>query len=144
MPLTSMVMDTPLVRHVSKEQLEMVISREKSRARMIKRLLFIRALYEGHNLSEACSIVGITKSCGYLWLNRWNMQGPTAFIPGSKAGRPRKVKATPGQLVEMMERSRSLKAAKNAIKERFGVEYSYRQIIRISKQIEQENLDRVE
>ncbi|EQB68070.1 MAG: hypothetical protein AMDU5_GPLC00017G0033 [Thermoplasmatales archaeon Gpl] len=54
------------------------------------------------------------------------------------------VKATSRQLVEMMERSRSLKAAKNAIKERFGVEYSYRQIIRISKQIEQENLDRVE
>jgi transposase len=139
-----MVIGTPLVRHLSKEQLEMVISREKSRARMIKRLLFIRALYDGHDLSEACALVGITKSCGYLWLNRWNLQGPTAFIPGSKPGRPRKVNATSGQLVEMVKKSRSLEAARKAISERFGVEYSYRQIIRISKQIEQENLDRME
>ena len=139
-----MVIGTPLVRHLSKEQLEMVISREKSRARMIKRLLFIRALYDGHDLSEACALVGITKSCGYLWLNRWNLQGPTVFIPGSKAGRPRKVNATSSQLVEMVKKSRSLEAARNAIRERFGVEYSYRQIIRISKQIEQENLDRME
>ena len=134
----------PLIRHISKEQLEMVISREKSRARMIKRLLFIRALYDGHDISEACTLVGITKSCGYLWLNRWNLQGPTAFIPGSRPGRPRKVKATSRQLVDMVEKSRSLEAARKAIRERFGVEYSYRQIIRISKQIEQENLDRME
>lgn len=43
-----MVNSMQLVRHLSKEQLEMVISREKSRARMIKRLLFVKALYDGH------------------------------------------------------------------------------------------------
>lgn len=139
-----MVNSVQLVRHLSKEQLEMVISREKSRARMIKRLLFIKALYDGHKFSDACALVGITKSCGYLWLNRWNLQGPTVFIPGSRAGRPRKVKATSRQLLEIIHKNRSLEAARNAISERFGVEYSYRQIIRISKQIEQENLDRME
>ncbi len=134
----------PLVRHLSKEQLENIISREKSRARMIKRLMFIRALYEGHTLSEACAVVGITRSCGYLWLNRWNMQGPTAFIPGPRPGRPRKAKVTSGQLLKMMDGSRSLEAIRNAIRERFGVEYSYRQIIRISKEIEREKIDRME
>ncbi|MEM0157639.1 MAG: helix-turn-helix domain-containing protein [Thermoplasmataceae archaeon] len=134
----------PLVRHLSKEQLENIISREKSRARMIKRLMFIRALYEGRTLSEACVMVGITRSCGYLWLNRWNLQGPTAFIPGSRPGRPRKAKVTSGQLLQLMGGSRSLEAVRNAIRERFGVEYSYRQIIRISKEIEREKIDRME
>ncbi|MCL4341787.1 MAG: helix-turn-helix domain-containing protein [Candidatus Thermoplasmatota archaeon] len=134
----------PLVRHISKEQLEMVISREKYRARMIKRLLFIKLLYDGHSLGDACEIMGITKSCGYMWLNRWNLQGPTAFVPVTRPGRPRKVSATSRQIVDLLGRNHSLEAARSAIRERFGVEYSYRQIIRIIKQIEQENLEQME
>ena len=124
-------------RHLNLEQLERMISAERSRIRALRKMAFIRDLYLGYSVKIACRRNYITVSCGYLWLKQWNALGPLAFVRSRKIGRPRKVPVSK-QLIELIKNSRSLKMARESIKERYGIEYSYRQILRISKKLEEE------
>ncbi len=64
-----------VARIVTENELSGMISRERSRARIVPMLIFIRMLYKGRSVPEATPELGISKRSGYLWLIRWNKKG---------------------------------------------------------------------
>ena len=54
-------------RHLAMEELEKRIKAQEKDARILKRLYFVRYLYEGRTVKEASELVGITKCNGYIW-----------------------------------------------------------------------------
>ncbi len=126
-------------RHLNLEQLDGMISSERARIRILRKMTFIRDLYLGYSIKEASRRNEITTTCGYLWLKQWNALGPAAFARSRKIGRPRKVTVS-RQLIDLIRNSRSLEMARESIKERYGIDYSYRQILRISKKLDEEEI----
>jgi putative transposase len=77
-----------VVRHVSSDELSGWIRRKEKEMRVLKRLYFIKYLYEGAGVEEAADKVGIVKAVGYEWLRRWNKEGYEGLRPKFGGGRP--------------------------------------------------------
>ena len=75
-----------LVRHVTLEELNKMVKKEEKSVRVIERLYFIRHLYKGETLKEACDKVDITEPTGYAWLKSWNNQGYDSLVPAFSGG----------------------------------------------------------
>jgi len=67
-----------LTRHLLKTELENQIDSETN-PEVIRRLCFIRNLYEGDDVESAAQRVGISESIGREWRERWNENGLAAF-----------------------------------------------------------------
>jgi len=67
-------------KHVSLEELNKNIRFERD-GRILKRLYFVKYLYEGERVAVSSQRVGITRSVGYLWQERWNTNGYDGLIP---------------------------------------------------------------
>jgi len=77
-----------VVRHVSPDELSGWIRRKEKEVRVLKRLYFIKHLYEGAGVEEAADKVGVVKAVGYEWLRRWNEGSYKGLIPKFGGGRP--------------------------------------------------------
>jgi len=125
-----------VVKHVPMDELKTLIRREKDK-RVFERLLFIRQLYLGAGVREACERLCISEDTGYEWLNQWNEKGYEGLIPEFGGGRPPKL--TDEQKEQVKEK---LKAKDNwltrevraVIKQDFDVGYSERQMVRVLKE----------
>ncbi len=124
-----------VVKHLSHSDLDLAIKREKTRARIVPRLIFIRMLYGRMSVPAASSEMNIPKRLGYIWLDRWNTSGLEGLIPIFSPGGPTKISSD--QLKELKEclstGSWTTGQVRNLIMEKFGVEYSSRQVARILK-----------
>ena len=76
------------MRHVSSDELSVWIKRKEKELRVLKRLYFIKYLYEGDGVEVAADKVGVVKAVGYEWLRRWNDEGYQGLIPKFGGGRP--------------------------------------------------------
>jgi transposase len=115
-----------LVAHLSLDQLLDRIRRE-SNARVLKRLYFICYLMQGDTLTNATKRVGVTRSLGYMWLDRWNRDGPGGLVPKFAGGRPAKLsREDKKQLVGFLRRRNdwTLQEIKELIHRKLGVDYS--------------------
>jgi transposase len=127
-----------LVRHISLEELNEKIKRGERTVRILERLYFIRFLYKGDSIEEACHRVNITEPTGYSWLNSWNESGYKGLIPHFSGGpKPKLNEAQRQELVLILEDKEywTLREVRILIKERFGVEYSEMQVWRILKSL---------
>lgn len=120
----------PITRHISYEKLVKMIKAEKN-SRVVQRLIFIKARYEGKSVKEASNIVGVSRSNGNLWQQRWNAQGYEGLIPQFRGGNPSKLSNFQKvQLKEMLkERDDWLtREVQDLIFQEFSVEYSLKQV----------------
>lgn len=124
-------------KHLSLEELDRRIKREKD-AKILRRLYFIKFRYEGDTVHEAAVKIGITNRVGYIWQERWNEEGYVGLSPRYAGGRPSKL--TDQQKIELEQMLRqkdswTSKEVRNLIIEKFGVEYTIKQVLVIAKQM---------
>ena len=116
-------------------EIEVKLKSEKEEEVKIK-LIFLNLIANLEiDLEKACQIFGIAIPTGYLWIRQWNQEGYEGIrSKQSKAGRP------PGLSEEDLKKLEGLlkekeywttKEVRGLIKERFGVEFSEDQAVRI-------------
>jgi transposase len=85
------------VKNVYVEDLEDLIRQEKNK-RFAKRLIFIRAVYDGEPAQKAAKKLGRSSATGYFWLKRWNNQTTQRLKPPFRGGRPTKLSSNEKEL----------------------------------------------
>ena len=124
-----------VVKSVPENELSGMISRERSRARIVPMLIFIRMLYKGKSVPEAASELNVSKRSGYLWLERWNREGIEGLIPLHGGGFKSKLTDEQMNLLreDISKGSWTTDEVMKHIESRFNVDYSMRQVSRILK-----------
>jgi putative transposase len=125
-----------LVRHLTLEELNKMIKKEEKSVRVIERLYFIRFLYKGDRIREACEKVEITEPTGYSWLKSWNEQGYAGLVPSFSGGpKPKLSNDEKIELRRLLEKKDAwtLREVRMLIRDKFRVDYSEMQVWRIMK-----------
>jgi len=125
-----------LVRHLTLEELNKMIKKEEKSVRVIERLYFIRFLYKGDRIKEACEKVEITEPTGYSWLKSWNEQGYDGLVPSFSGGpKPKLSNDEKTELRRLLEKKDAwtLREVRLLIRDKFRVDYSEMQVWRIMK-----------
>ncbi len=123
-----------VVRWISPEELEKKIRDRKIESAILRKLLFIKYLYEGKNVPQAAKDVGVSSVAGYTWLDRWNENGLEGLKPNYGGGRPPKLSEEQKEKLKTILKERddwTTKEVRELIKEVFGVEYSLRHVSRL-------------
>lgn len=115
---------------ISLDEINSLIKHENN-SRVLKRLYFIKFRYLRDSVEEAAIKVGVTKKTGYYWQEDWNKGGYAALIPHFGGGR--KSKLTDEQIKELktiLENKDywTTREVLELIKEKYGVEYSQKQV----------------
>ncbi|RLM83483.1 IS630 family transposase [Halobellus sp. Atlit-38R] len=92
-----------LVKYLTEEELEQAITdaQKADETRLVRRLCYIRNLYQGDTREEAGKRVGISRSTTRRWARAWNDGGIKGLRPRFGGGRPPKL--TPAQFAELCE-----------------------------------------
>lgn len=92
-----------LVKHLSEEEFEQAIkdAQKADETRLVRRLCYIKNLYQGDTREEAGKPVGISQSTTRRWARAWNEGGIEGLRPRFGGGRPPKL--TPTQFDELCE-----------------------------------------
>jgi putative transposase len=123
-----------IVRHVTLEELNKRIKKEEKSVRVLERLYFIKFIYKGNTIKEACGKVNISEPTGYSWLDSWNKQGYEGLVPNFSGGpKPKLREAEREELKRMLAEKDAwtLREVRDLIKEKFYVGYSEMQVWRI-------------
>lgn len=123
-----------IIRHATLEDLNKKIKKDEKSVRVLERLYFIRFLYKGASIKEACEKVDITEPTGYSWLDSWNKQGYSGLVPNFSGGpKPKLGDAEREELKRILgeKDAWTLREVRVLIKEKFNVEYSEMQIWRL-------------
>jgi len=59
-----------ILKHITLDELNKIIKKEEKSVRVLERLYFIRFLYKGDKIKEACDKIDITEPTGYAGLIR--------------------------------------------------------------------------
>ena len=92
----------------------------------VRRLGFIKNLYQGDTLEEAVAREGRAVSTGYNWLQSWNEGGLEALSPTQRSGRPPKLSDTEKEkFLEQVEQQQPVSTAtlESILQTEFDVEY---------------------
>ena len=73
-------------RIITLDELNSVIRRGEKSVRILERLYFVRFLYRGDKIKEACERLNITEPTGYSWLKAWNDYGLKGLEPHFSGG----------------------------------------------------------
>lgn len=126
--------EVELVRHISLEELRVLIRKEKDK-HLHERLLFIYQLYLGDTIQQAYTRLCIAEQTAYNWLKRWNKHGYEGVGPQFNGGRHARL-----TLQQQEELQKHLKQEKHNwvtaevrahIKRMFHVTYSERHVARM-------------
>jgi putative transposase len=123
-----------IIKHVTLDDLNKKIKKEEKSVRVLERLYFIKFLYKGDKIKEACEKVNITEPTGYSWLDSWNKKGYSGLVPNFSGGpKPKLGDAEREELKQNLSEKESwtLREVRLLIKDKFGIEYSEMQVWRI-------------
>lgn len=123
-----------IVRHVTLDELNKIIKKDEKSVRVLERLYFIRFIYKGDAIKEACQKVDISEPTGYSWLDLWNKKGYEGLVPNFSGGpKPKLGDVEREELKRMLAEKDAwtLREVRELIKARFNVEYSEMQIWRM-------------
>jgi putative transposase len=123
-----------IIKHVTLDDLNKKIKKEEKSVRVLERLYFIKFLYNGDKIKEACEKVNITEPTGYSWLYSWNKKGYSGLVPNFSGGpKPKLGDAEREELKQNLSEKESwtLREVRLLIKDKFGIEYSEMQVWRI-------------
>ena len=112
-------------RHLSEDDMNARL-RDADDPEMVRRLGFIKNLYQGDTLGDAADREGMSQPTGARWAARWNDGGLDELAPDHGGGRPSKLTASERQqLRELLETEKPLttRAFHDLIEERFDVTY---------------------
>ena len=117
-----------VVKHLKPVVLDSYIKKKEKDADVLRKLYFIRELYKGERIADACKSLDISLPTGHNWLDRWNEEGYDGLFPKYfNGGRPSKLSdANKDALDKILERQEYLtsKMALKIIKDEFDVNYS--------------------
>ena len=114
-----------IVEHLSEDDLDRLLS-EADDPKVVRRLTFVKNLYEGDTLAEAARRVGKSESTGSRWARRWNEGGLGLLTPNFGDGRPPKLGENEQQeLLELLRDGQPWKPQEiqHLLNEEFDVEY---------------------
>ena len=82
-----------LMRHLSESELDQAIeeAQKADETRLVRRLCFIKNLYQGDTRKQAGRRVGISRSTTRRWARAWNESGIKGLRPRFGGGRPPKL-----------------------------------------------------
>ena len=123
-----------IIKHITLEELTKIIKKEEKSVRVLERLYFVKFIYKGDTIKEACQKVNISEPTGYSWLDSWNKQGCKGLVPNFSGGpKPKVGEAEREELKRMLgeKDAWTLREVRELIKEKFNVEYSEMQVWRI-------------
>jgi transposase len=112
-------------RHLSEDDLD-ARRRDADDPEMVRRLGFIKNLYQGDTLGEAAGREGKSQPTGARWAAQWNDGGVDELAPDHGGGRPPKLTASERQqLRELLETDQpgTTRPVRDLIEERFDVTY---------------------
>jgi transposase len=114
-----------IVRHLTEEELDRLLS-EADDDKIVRRLTFVKNLYEGDTLEEAANRVGKSQSTSSRWARRWNKGGLGLLTPNFGGGRPPKLgEDEQEELLELLREGQPWKPQEiqHLLNEEFDVEY---------------------
>ena len=123
---------------ITADELKNIVRKKEKDVKVLNRLHFMNYLYQGYNVPEASEKLGITKQTGYIWLERWNEEGYNGLIPRFAGGRPSKLTDQEKNQIKEILKDRddwTTKKVAKLIYDKFGVEYSLKQIIIILRKL---------
>lgn len=125
-------------KHLTAEELDHKIRGLKQEVKVLKKLLFIKSLYQGESVEKSANMVGVTKATGYNWLKEWNKEGYQGLKPRPKSGRPSRLSDEDKEELKALLTEKdawSTREVINLVNKHFGVEYSTWQMKRIMKKM---------
>ena len=75
-------------KHWSADELDQKIQGLKNDVKILKKLYFIKNLYQRESVEKSADLMGVTKATGYNWLKAWNKSGYEGLLLKPKSGRP--------------------------------------------------------
>ena len=112
-------------RHLSEAELDAKL-RDEEDPEMVRRLGFIKNLYQGDTLGEAAGREGKSQPTGARWAARWNDGGVGELAPDHGGGRPSKLTARERtHLRQQLETDQPWRTQEviHLIEEEYGVTY---------------------
>jgi len=113
-------------RHLSEEEIDELL-REAEDDHRLRRLGFLKNLYQGDSIPEAADREGRSAATGDRWAEAWNEGGLEELMPSFGGGRPPKLdEDEQEELIKMLRDGQPWKSQEiqHLLKEEFGVEYS--------------------
>ena len=120
---------------IKKTRLNKLIKKHQLEAAVLRKLIFVRFLYNGKTVDEAVELMEVSLSTGHRWLDEWNDGGYEGLYPKYHNGGV-KAKLTDEQfkkLDELMcgEQYLTTRKVHKLIKDNFNVEYSTKRVTEI-------------
>jgi len=125
---------TDVNRWITREELVNEIRSKKIEAKILKRLLFIKYLYDGDSVPEASKKVEISSNTGYSWRRGWNEEGYRGLIPRYSGGRPPELSIKQKDDLRVMLEKRddwTTKEVRELIQNEFEVVHTERHVRRL-------------
>jgi transposase len=119
--------------HLSEEEIDGLLKEFKQSYMIYRRLLFLKSLKSNFNIKEASNLLGIRRETGSRWLKLYNEQGFDGLIPnyencGRKPFLTKKDLNKLKEIISSSEEKLTLKTVGKIIKDKFGVDYSEKQV----------------
>lgn len=127
-----------IIKHMKVKDLDKRIKKLEKDVKVLNRLHFIKACYSGMTIKEAAELTAVSYSNAYVWFNRWNEEGPEGIIPKYAGGRPAYLTEDEKEELDKMlqkEEVITTEIAHKIIKDNFGVDYSFKQVRIIVKNL---------
>lgn len=118
--------------HLTMKEINKLISELKIEVNLYKRLLFLKSLKKGDSVTHASELVGVNRGTGFRWIKQYNENGLDGLMPKYGGGRPSFL--SDEQLKELKKilsdpnENYSIHEVQALIKEKYNVEYSYKQV----------------
>jgi len=117
---------TEIKRHLPEEEIDKML-REAEDDHHLRRIGFVKNLYQGDTIPEAADREGRSPATGTRWAEDWNEGGFEELMPSFGGGRPPKLdEDEQDELVEMLREGQPWKSQEiqHLLQEEFGVSYS--------------------
>lgn len=116
-------------RYLTEAELDEAIAgaRSAGEAYLLQRLCFVKNCYAGDTATEAARRVGVSRSTGSRWLDRWNEAGVEGLGPDFGGGRPPKLDGEERAAVRKRLAAGepwTTAEVRELLREEFGVEYA--------------------
>lgn len=125
--------------HLNENDIEDLLNEFKQYYATYRRLLFLKLLMKGETIKYASEILGIRRETGSRWLKQYNKEGFGGLSPNyENCGRHslliKEQKQELKKILSDPEKNYTIKDAHKIIKDKFGIDYSIKQVWVITRE----------
>jgi len=125
--------------HLNENDVDDLLNEFKQYYTIYRRLLFLKLLLKGETVKYASEILGIRRETGSRWLKQYNKDGFEGLSPNyENCGRHSLLTEEQKQELKKTlsdpEKSYTIKDAHKIIKDKFGIDYSIKQVWVITRE----------